>query len=78
MAPVRLIERPARVETGMPVDVMMAWMLTALAWGFALYLGVRLFDPESDFPTTMMLLAMIAGYQVAAFAIAAHARKARR
>jgi hypothetical protein len=78
MAPVRLIERPARAEAGMPVDVMMAWMLTALAWGFAVYLGVRLLDPKSDFPTTMMLLAMISCYQVAAFAVAAHARKARR
>ncbi|OYX33079.1 MAG: hypothetical protein B7Y99_07800 [Caulobacterales bacterium 32-69-10] len=62
----------------MPFDVRMAWMLTGLAWAFAGYLGVRLLDPKSDLATTMLLLGMISGYQVAAFAVAAHARKARR
>lgn len=80
MAPVRLIERPAqaKAQAGMPADVVMAWMLTGIAWAFAAYLGVRLLDPSSDLPTTLMLLAAVSTYQVAAFAVAARARKTRR
>jgi hypothetical protein len=75
MAPVRLIQAPPVREAGMPFDVAMGLLLTALAWGCAAYLGVRAFDPDNDLQTTVMLLAMISAYQTAAFAVAARARK---
>jgi hypothetical protein len=80
MAPVRLIAKPAPAAAalGLPVDVMMAWLLMALAWAFTGYLGWRLLDPRSDLETTLQVLAMITAYEVCALAIAARARKLRR
>jgi hypothetical protein len=77
MAPIRLIARPARRQAGLPFDVAMAGVLTALACAFAGFFGARLFDPQSDLQTMVLLLAMAAAYQVAAFAVVAQARKAR-
>lgn len=78
MAPVRLIDNSRRDETGTPLDIVLAGLLMAMAWVFAGYLGVRILDPDSDLDTTLVVLVMVAFYQVCAFAVAARARAVRR
>ena len=78
MAPIRLKQAIRPADPALPLDVMLAGVLMAMAWAFAGYLGVRLLDPRSDLATSVLILALIAAYQVCAFAVAARARRPRR
>jgi hypothetical protein len=60
------------------VDAVVATVLLALAWFSAGWLGYVLLDRHASGQTRLIALIVTAAYQLAAFALAARVRNARR